>query len=161
MKKRKVFRIIAIIGIAGLLVGGGIGLYMFNKPHRDVQSAQADYVLSSSQIVTEYLADYQTANQKYLAADGNSKILEISGEVSEISENFNGQKVVLLYGVKDRAGVSAIFTAETNDNLKGIKVGRKITVKGVIRSGASYDEDLEMYENVIIDKSDIVKEENN
>jgi hypothetical protein len=161
MKKRKVFRIVAIIGIAGLLVGGGIGLYMFNKPHRDVQSAQADYVLSSSQIVTEYLADYQAANQKYLAADGNSKILEISGEVNEISENFNGQKVVLLNGVKDRAGVSAIFTEETNDNLNGIKIGRTITVKGVIRSGASYDEDLEMYEHVILEKSDIVKEENN
>jgi hypothetical protein len=161
MKKRKVFRIVAIIGIAGLLVGGGIGLYMFNKPHRDVQSAQADYVLSSSQIVTEYLADYQAANQKYLAADGNSKILEISGEVNEISENFNGQKVVLLNGVNDRAGVSAIFTEETNDNLNGIKVGRTITVKGVIRSGASYDEDLEMYEHVILEKSDIVKEENN
>jgi hypothetical protein len=158
MKKRKVFRIIAIIGIAGLLVGGGVGLYMFNKPHRDVQSAQADYVLSSSQIVAEYLADYQAANQKYLAADGNSKILEISGEVNEISENFNGQKVVLLHGVKDKAGVSAIFTAETNDNLNRIKIGRTITVKGVIRSGASYDEDLEMYENIILEKSDIVKE---
>ena len=161
MKKRKVFRIIAIIGIAGLLVGGGIGLYMFNKPHRDVQSAQADYVLSSSQIVAEYLSDYQAANQKYLAADGNSKILEISGEVNEISENFNGQKVVLLHGVKDKAGVSAIFTAETNDNLNRIKIGRTITVKGVIRSGASYDEDLEMYENIILEKSDLVKEESN
>ena len=158
MKKRKVFRIIAIIGIAGLLVGGGIGLYMFNKPHRDVQSVPADYVFSSSQIVAEYLSDYQAANQKYLAADGNSKILEISGEVNEISENFNGQKVVLLHGVKDKAGVSAIFTAETNDNLNRIKIGRTITVKGVIRSGASYDEDLEMYENIILEKSDIVKE---
>ena len=158
MKKRKVFRIIAIIGIAGLLAGGGIGLYMFNKPHRDVQSARADYMLSSSQIVAEYLADNQAANLKYLAADGNSKILEISGEVNKISENFKGQKVVLLNGVQDRAGVSAIFTADTNDNLKGIMPGQAITVKGVIRSGASYDEDLEMYENVILEKSDIVKE---
>ena len=158
MKKRKLIRIIAIIGIAGLLSGGGIGLYMFNKPHRDVQSARADYMLTSSQIVVEYLADSQAANQKYLAADGDSKILEISGEVNEISENFKGQKVVLLNGGKDRAGVSAIFTSETNDNLKGITPGQTITVKGVIRSGASYDEDLEMYEHVILEKSDIVKE---
>jgi len=161
MKKRKVFRIIAIIGIAGLLVGGGTGLYMFNKPHRDVQSTRADYMLTSSQIVAEYLADNRAANQKYLAADGDSKILEISGEVKDISENFNGQKVVLLNGAMDKSGVSVVFTAETNDNLNGIAVGQSITVKGVIRSGASYDEDLEMYENVILDKSDIVKEENN
>jgi len=158
MKKRKLIRTIAIIGIAGLLSGGGIGLYMFNKPHRDVQSAPSDYMLTSSQIVAEYLADNQAANQKYLAADGDSKILEISGEVNEISENFKGQKVVLLNGDKDRAGVSAIFTEETNDNLNGITLGQAITVKGVIRSGASYDEDLEMYENVILEKSDIVKE---
>ena len=135
-----------------------MGLYMFNKPHRDVQTARADYALTSSQIVAEYLADSQAANQKYLAADGDSKILEISGEVNEISENFKGQKVVLLNGDKDRAGVSAIFTEETNDNLNGITLGQAITVKGVIRSGASYDEDLEMYENVILEKSDIVKE---
>ena len=158
MKKRKVIRIIAIIGIAGVLTSAGIGAYMFYKPHRDVQSAKADYILTSSQIVAEYLADNQAANQKYLAADGDSKILEISGEVNEISENFNGQKVVLLNGGKDKAGVSAIFTAETNDNLYGITIGQAIKVKGVIRSGASYDEDLEMYENVILEKSDIVHE---
>jgi len=158
MKMRKVIRIIAIIGIAGLLTGGGMGLYMFNKPHRDVQSAKADYRLTSSQIVAEYLADNHAANQKYLAANGASKILEISGEVKEISENFNGQKVVLLNGGNNKAGVSAIFTAETNANLNGITVGQAIKVKGVIRSGASYDEDLEMYENVILEKSDIVSE---
>ena len=115
-------------------------------------------MLTSSQIVTEYLTDNEAANQKYLAADGDSKILEISGEVNKISENFNGQKVVLLKGGQDRAGVSAIFTAETNDNLNEISLGQTITVKGVIRSGASYDEDLEMYEHVILEKSDIVIE---
>lgn len=37
-----------------------------------------------------------------------------------------------------------------------LKTGDKITIKGVIRSGASFDSDLDMYENVIIEKSDIV-----
>ena len=146
----------AIIVVAGLVVVVGVGLYMFNKPHRDVQSTQADYMLTSSEIVAEYLADNQAANQKYLSADGDSKILLISGEVNEISENFKGQKVVLLTGGNEMAGVSVIFTEENDNNLKGISVGQDITVKGVIRSGASYDEDLEMYENVILDKSDLV-----
>jgi len=158
MKKRKVFQIIAIIGIAGLLTGGGVGLYMFYKPHRDVQSAKTDYKLTSSQIVAEYLADNQAANQKYLAADGDSKILEISGEVKRVSENFKGQKVLLLNGGKNMAGVSAIFNAETNDNLDEITIGQAIKVKGVIRSGASYDEDLGMYENVILEKSNLLNE---
>ncbi len=156
MKKKKALKIIAILGVAGLLIGGGIGLYMFNKPHRDVQSANADYTLSASEIVSEYLSDKDAANKKYLAADGDSKILEITGVVSKISEDFSGQKVVLLKGEKAQAGVSASFTSETNSSLDDVQLDQTITIKGVIRSGASYDEDLEMYEHVIIEKSNIV-----
>ena len=156
MNRKKIIRISAIIVLGGILIGGGIGLYMFNMPQRDVQSAKTDYSFTSSQIVAEYLSDNEAANQKYLAADGDSKILEISGEVNKITENFDGQKVVLLKSDQDKAGVSATFSPETNANLIGIKVGQTITIKGVIRSGAIYDEDLELYENVILEKSDIV-----
>ena len=156
MNKKKVIKIIAILAVAGIAIGGGIGLYMFNMPHRDVQSAKIDYSLTSSQIVSEYLKDKTSANQKYLSADGDSKILEVSGVVSKISEDFNGQKVLLLKNLEDKAGVSATFTAETNQDTEGIEIGQFITVKGVIRAGASYDEDLELYENVILEKSNII-----
>jgi hypothetical protein len=156
MKKKKVIKIVAILGIAGLLIGGGIGLYMFNKPHRNIQSADVDYTLTASEIVSEYLTEIDAANKKYLAADGDSKILEITGVVSKISEDFSGQKVVLLKGEQVQAGVSATFTSETNSSLDDVQVDQTITIKGVIRSGASYDEDLEMYEHVIIEKSDII-----
>src|SRR3972149_8444916 len=156
MKKKKIFKTIAIVGIAGLLIGGGIGLYMFNMPHRDIQPAHVRCCQTSSQIVSEYLSDKSTANRKYLASDGDSKILEITGEVSKISEDYNGQKVVLLKGNSDKAGVSATFTSESNNNLADVEPGQIITVKGVIRSGASFDEDLDLYENVILEKSDVV-----
>jgi hypothetical protein len=157
MKRKKIIRIIAIIGVAALLIGGGIGLYMFNLPHRDVQATQADYSLTSSQIVSEYLSNQDAANKKYLASDGDSKILEITGTVSKISEDFNGQKVVLLKDSQDEAGVSATFTPETNDDLADVEPGQNITVKGVIRSGASYDEDLGFYLDIVLEKSSIVK----
>lgn len=156
MKKKKIFKIIAIVAIAGALIVGGIGLYLFNMPHRNVQSVSADYSLKSSEIVAEYLSDKDAANHKYLAADGDSKILEVTGTIAKISENFNGNKVVLLKEDGESAGVSATFTPETNQNTKGLSIGQTITVKGVIRSGASYDEDLELYENVILEKSDVV-----
>ena len=102
------------------------------------------------------LDDKDAANQKYLASDGDSKILEITGEVHKISENYEGSKVVLLKADGDNAGVSATFTAETNAHASALKVGQSATVKGVIRSGAAFDSDLEVYENVILEKSDIV-----
>lgn len=158
MKRKKIVRSVVIIGLTGLLIGGGIALYLFNMPHRNVQSAQADYSLTSTQIVAEYLTDKDAANAKYLADDGDSKILEITGVVRKVSEDYNGNKVLLLKSEDNEAGVSATFTTETNVNTMGIELGQTITVKGVIRSGAAYDEDLEMYENVILEKSDIVKE---
>ncbi|MFK5957390.1 MAG: hypothetical protein QM495_00810 [Lutibacter sp.] len=154
--KKKLLKIALLIISGGILIAGGVGFYMFNKPARDIQNTKTDYSYEASQIVNEYLTDSQKANNKYLDEAGNSKVLEISGTVAKISEDFNNQKVLLLKSANDKAGVSCTFTSETNSSTSTIKIGDQITVKGVIRSGASYDEDLEMYENVIIEKSDIV-----
>jgi len=156
MKKKKIIRIAVILAIAGALIGGGTAIYMFNMPHRDVLGSEADFTMSNSAIVSEYLANKQDADNKYLSEDGNSKILEITGTVSKIFENFNAEKVLLLKEVSDKAGVSATFTGETNHKVQDLKPGSRVTVKGVIRSGASYDEDLGLYEHVILEKSDIV-----
>jgi len=156
MQRKKVIRIIAILAVAGLIIGGGVGLYLFNMPQRDVQSVKTDYSVSSSQIVQEYLNDKDGADQKYLASDGDSKILEVTGTVKSITEDFNGRKVVLLKGEDDPAGVSASFTPDTESGLDGVGVGDKITLKGVIRSGASYDDDLGFYLNVILEKTAVI-----
>lgn len=156
MKRKRVFKILAILVVAGLIIGGGVGLYMFNMPQRDVQSAAADYSVNASQIVNEYLNDREAADMKYLASDGDSKILELTGIVSSLSEDFNGQKIVILKGPQDMAGVSATFTPETEDSLAGVVAGQTITVKGVIRSGASYDQDMELYLNLVLEKCAVI-----
>ena len=156
MTKKKILKLILIVIGVLILIGGGVGFYMFNKPARDVQNTKTDFSYIASEIVNEYLIDAQKANDKYLDEEGNSKVLEISGVVAEITEDFNQQKVILLKADSDKAGVSCTFTPKTNSNALKVKIGEEITIKGVIRSGASFDEDLDMYENVIIEKSDIV-----
>lgn len=150
-KKKILITLIAIV-----LAVLGVVLYLFNQPSRDVQATQTDFSYNSSAIVNEYLTDAQAANKKYLDEEGNSKVLEITGVVANISEDFNNQKVILLKSKTDKAGVSATFTEATNADVEKVNIGDKITIKGVIRSGAAYDSDLEMYENVIIEKSAIV-----
>lgn len=154
--KKKIFKIVLIVIGVGIIIGGGVGYYMFNKPARDVQNTATDFSYKASEIVNEYLMDAKKANAKYLAENGESKVLEITGIVAEISEDFNNQKVILLKAEGDKAGVSCTFTDETNANVQTIQIGDLVTIKGVIRLGASFDEDLDMYENVIIEKSDIV-----
>ncbi len=157
MEKRKTLKTLIWLTIAGFIIGGATIAYMFNMPHQDIQSSKTDYSLTSTQIVQEYLENIQSANEKYLADDGNSKILEISGVISKISEDFNRQIVVLMKAEGSKAGVSASFTEETNANASQLIVGQTITIKGVIRSGAAYDEDMDLYENVILEKCDLIR----
>ena len=154
--KKRILKITLLFIAAGILIIGGVASYMFNKPARDVQKTKTDFSFNAGEIVNEYLLDAQKANEKYLDEEGNSKVLEVTGIVAEISEDFKGQTVILLKSNSDKAGVSCTFTAESNAHAAAVQVGDEISIKGVIRSGASYDEDLGMYENVILEKSDIV-----
>lgn len=155
--KRKIIKWGLIILFSGLVIGGGIIYYLFNMPHRDVQSTAIDYKIETTTLVEEYLADAKAANKKYLQAEGDSKILAVTGIVESITEDMKQQKIVLLKGVNDKAGVRCTFMNTTNANAAGLKKGDVVTIKGVIRSGASYDADLEMYENVIMENCDVIK----
>jgi hypothetical protein len=156
MQRKTIIKTSLILVVVGTLTAAGIIYYMFNMPHRNVQASRTDYALEVSQLISEYLSDPAAANKKYLDESGDSKILEISGKVASITEDFNNQKVVLLKNRESKAGVSCTFTHETNSSLNGIQEGQQIKVKGVIRAGASYDEDLQMFENVIMEKCDLV-----
>lgn len=154
--KKKIIKWGLIVLIGGLIIGGGIVFYLFNMPHRDVQAAVADYEITANQLVKEYLDDSQAANNKYLKEEGESKVLAVTGIVASIDEDMNQQKVVLLKTSESKAGVSCTFMATTNANAEKLKIGDQIKIKGVIRSGAGYDEDLEMYEDVILEKCDVI-----
>lgn len=152
LKNKTVKTILIIMGI-GILIAGGVGYYMLNMPHRDVQATSVDFKLSAKEIVEEYLNNSAKANEKYLDEEGESKVLVITGKITSITTDFNDQKVILLKDASEKAGVNCTFLLEANIRLNE---GDVISVKGVIRSGASYDEDLEMYENVILEKCSIV-----
>lgn len=157
MTKNKIIKTVLILLIGGALIFGGIAYYMFNMPHRNIQSTSTDFKFTAADIVAEYLKDAKLANDKYLDNEGESKIIEVTGEIANISTDFNNQKVILLKDKNMKAGVTCTFTEKTNNSVSNLKEGQNITVKGVIRSGANYDEDLEMYENVILEKCSLIK----
>ena len=145
-----------IIAVAILVVtGGGYGLYMYFMPHRDVQSIEAFATVSSTDLINEFLEQKEEANKKYLAEDGDSKVIIVTGNVQSIEVDQKKQKVVLLKEENSNLGVSCTFMLETNENADLLQKGDFVRIKGVIRSGAEYDEDLDLYEDVIIENCDI------
>ncbi len=155
--KKRILKWGLILLVSGIIIGGAVIYFMFNQPHRNIQAATVDYKLETSALVKEFLTDATKANNKYLDEEGESKIIAISGTIASISEDLNNQKVLFLKTETDKAGVSCTFTTETNMNTENFKVGDQANIKGVIRSGAGYDEDLELYEDVILEKCNIIQ----
>jgi hypothetical protein len=153
--KKNIIKRVLLVAVVLFAAGVGYALYLFNMPHRDVQEAETDYKLDVSVLINEYLRDPSSADDKYLGEEGQSKVLVVTGKVKNISKDFNNNVVVVLHGDTDLAGVSCTFMPTSNKNAIELKKGEQVSVKGVIRSGAAYDEDLELYEDVIMEKCDL------
>jgi len=148
-------KIIIGIIIVGAL-GGSYGLYVFFMPHRDVQSVEAFATISANDLVAEYLKDNAAANLKYLADDGDSKVLNITGRVSSVDTDQKMQLVLILKDEGAAIGVSCTFMESTNKNAEKLKIGDQVKIKGVLRSGVDEDSEL-LEEDVIIENCDVVK----
>lgn len=157
MGKKKAFRTLLIIGLIAILAASVVIIYLFNKPQRDVQSTEIDFRSTGSALVEEYLNDPIASNKKYLNDEGNSKIIAVTGTVKSLEKDLNNQWVVLLKEQEDKAGVNCTFTSVTNSSAEKLIIGQTVTIKGVIRAGAGYDSDLDLFEDVIIEKSDVIK----
>ena len=126
---------IGLLILAGVVMAGSIGAYLFFKPHRDVQAKIAFAELKVSELVNEFTVDTGKANAKYLQSDGNSKVLIVEGRVKKISENQNSEKVIVLKDERAKVGVRATFTKATTANTQSIKVGDIVKIKGAITAG--------------------------
>ena len=158
MKKSRLVRALVLLTLVGIVGASGVALYMFNKPHRNVASADADLTLSGTALVREYLDDPKAANAKYLSEEGNSLIIAVSGTIKSVSRDLAQHQVVLLQESGDPAGVSCTFDTNHEPPASILLVGQMITIKGVIRAGAGYDSDLDLYEDVILEKCVLINQ---
>jgi hypothetical protein len=138
-----IFLLITIAGLAG-------GFYLWFLPHRDVAATPVDFTLTADALVTEYLHDAVTANAKYLARDGNSRVLLLTGTIHAVRTNQAGATVVILREPAARAGV--VCTFRTPPATEALRVGSIITLKGVIRAGAQYSDVLDTYIDAVVDE---------
>lgn len=151
--KSKIIKVVLAI----ILIGIGYAAYVWFMPHRNVQAVEAFETIEATDLVNAFITNKDKANATYLdSEEGESKVLIIKGKVFKISKDQLGQQVILLKNENEKMGVSCSFTLETSNQVTGIKIGDTISIKGVIRSGAEYDSDLDLVENVIIEKSALI-----
>jgi hypothetical protein len=151
MNRSDIIKWLLILVIAGVVLGAGAVYYMFTLPHQDVQGSQTEFTLTVDQLVNEYLTDPDAADLKYLDEEGFSGILEITGRIQSRTLNFVGQTTVYL---SPEAAPTGIRCTILNDAALALLPddGANVTLKGVIRTGAFYDEELNAFGPVIMDQ---------
>ena len=96
---------------------------MYNKPHRDIDAEEATAVVTAERLFMDYSESEEKSNNMYL-----DKVLEVTGTISELSENANGNLTVLLASAEAMGGVSATCDASVEN--AGLEVGQLVRIKG-------------------------------
>ncbi len=120
-KATRLLKSAGIILLLAVITGGIIGYKMYTKPHRNVTDADA-VAIEAAQLAAQYEDNEAEANSNYL-----DKVLEISGEVSEITKNQKEENVITFKGT-DMSGVTCTIE---KDMPQSVTKGQKIILKGI------------------------------
>lgn len=106
-----------------VIIGAGIGYYMYNKPVASLEKKKPDVSVTANQIIADYESDEKAANDKYLG-----KVVEVSGKVSTIMDEGGKVKVHL---ETDNPMALVICELEDGKDAGHIQAGEQAKVKGL------------------------------
>lgn len=117
-------KIVYALGLM-VLLGGGIAVYQYNKPHRDIRQAKVDFEISAQDLFREFSADETAANEKYL-----DQIMLVSGEVQRVHQQ-EGQPLKIILRGDGMFGVRCELDPLTKHQRKDFQEGERLAFKGI------------------------------
>lgn len=121
---------IILIVLVMIVIGAGIGLKMFFKPHADVNKLEAEFKMEAANLMDEFQKEENAATTKY-----SEKILEISGKLVAKNKLPNGTDLLILED--EMAGIScqldSNWSAANQSVIQALETGNPVTVKGVCK----------------------------
>ena len=108
------------------LLAAGIGLYLYFKPVKSFEHASPDMSLDAGTLVKDFQADESKANSRYL-----NKLLQVSGTVSDISEDEKGLTNINLGVDGEMAMVSCSMDTAVRSDFNSVKSGQTVRLKGL------------------------------
>lgn len=124
--KKKLFRIALILFGIGCISAVGTYMYVFHKPHRNIEKEKAAFIIDAQMLFDDFANDENVSYEKY----GN-QVLEVTGEVVDVSVSENSSSLVLL---DEMEGISCSFdsldTQKYMELLTELTPGEQVKVKG-------------------------------
>lgn len=119
-----------VLVLVVILIGAGIGLKMFFKPHADISKSKAAFQVEATGLIGEFELDENAATAKY-----SEKILEISGKLVVKNKLSNGTDLLILED--EMQGIScqldSSWAATNQAAIEALETGSSVTVKGICK----------------------------
>ena len=113
-----------------VVIGAGIGLKMFYKPHADVTKLEADFKVEATQLMDEFQNEENVATTKY-----SEKVLEISGKLAAKNKLPNGTDLLVLED--EMQGIScqldSVWSSANQSVIQALEPGNPVTIKGICK----------------------------
>ncbi len=113
------------IGLLLALVGLGVGYFTYNKPHQNMEKAEADVSIQAPELFSAFESDEGSANEKYL-----DKVIQVTGTVKEVSTDEEGNVSLTLESGSDLFGVICQLDNLTEHEKTDFQPGEQVTLKG-------------------------------
>ena len=123
---KRIYIIIAILVVVILMAGAGAYWDAFMRPHANILTARPAYVLSSSQLLSEFSEDEEAANKKYAG-----EIVEVAGKIADVKKGVKQTAVIL----EDHfSGISVYldssFVVNHPETVNDLDAEQSITIRG-------------------------------
>ena len=120
-------KIILFAFILIVVIGGSIGIYMYNKPHADISKMTPNFVMEAKVLFEEFESDEEMAGQKYI-----DKVLQVNGTLVEVNRDSDGSVILsledFLFGVS--CSIDSSTVASIINTIDQLNLGDQISVKG-------------------------------
>ncbi len=115
---------ILIILLALAVIGGGYGIYLWNKPHRTAEDEKPFATISANDLFLEFSSDEVKAFEKY-----RDKVIQVNGVVEEIKTDASGNTDLVL--TTDDILGKVVCTLKQGAKSDGAEVGMTVDLKGI------------------------------
>ena len=146
MSKKNLYRVL-ILFLLCIGIAGSIGFYFFNKGPLDIKQRNGIKV-EAKDLYNLYSTDSILAKKTY-----TGKILQVSGEVVEVTTNAENIKVITLNTGIPGASINCTMD-ELNEKLVSSK---KVEVKGICSGIGEEDPDLGVKADIYLSRCILVK----
>jgi len=124
--KKLIFKILGVLVLIGFLAAVYGWFFIYNKPHRNYEKAEPDFIMTAGDCYQKYAAGADEAGQF------TGKVLQISGAPSLIEDNDIMVIVVFVFneGMFGDEGIRCSMLPNYNRQARKMDISKEMQIKG-------------------------------